>query len=197
MDRETAWGIVVEHVKDPSLRRHMVAVESAMGWYARHLDQDPGPWELAGLLHDFDWEIHPTSEQHPTEGAPILRQRGLDEEVVQAILSHNPEGSGIHPRTPMELALMACDEITGLIIAAALVRPHKDLRQLKVKSIKRNWKDRHFTAAVDRDEVAAAVEAFSRECFDGKLGLWEHAGNVLTAMQERAGELGLDGSLAS
>lgn len=197
MDRETAWNIVAEHVQDPGLRRHMMAVEAAMGSYARHLGEDPHIWGLAGLLHDFDWEIHPTSAQHPTEGAPILRARGVDEVVIEAILSHNPEGSGIHPRTPLEFALMACDEITGVIIAAALVRGHKDLRQLSVKSIKRNWKDKHFTAAVDRGEVEAAVEAFSRECFDGKLGLWEHAGNVLTAMQGAAAELGLDGRLAA
>lgn len=197
MDRDTAWQIVVEHVEDPGLRRHMMAVEAAMAWYARHLGEDPQPWALAGLLHDFDWEIHPTSAEHPTAGAPILRARGVPEVVVEAILSHNPEGSGVHPRTPMEFALMACDEITGIIIAASLVREHKDLRQLSVKSIKRNWKDKHFTAAVDRGEVEAAVQAFSRECFDGKLELWAHAGNVLSAMQGAAAELGLDGRLAA
>ena len=196
IDRDAAWQIVQEHVEDPGLRRHMLAVEAAMRFYAEKLGADPETWGQAGLLHDFDWEVHPTLEAHPAEGAPILRQRGVDEEIVQAILSHNTAGTGVERKKPMDYALLACDEITGLIIAAALVRPHKDLRKLKVKSVKRNWKDKLFTAAVDRDEVAAAAEDFSRACFDGELGLWEHVGNVLAAMQQRADALGLDGRLA-
>jgi len=197
MDRETAWKTVQEFVKDAGLRRHMLAVEAAMRFYAERLGEDAEPWGLAGLLHDFDWEIHPTLEGHPADGAPILRERGLDENVVQAILSHNAAGSGVERSRPIDFALLACDEITGLIIAAALVRPHKDLRQIKVKSVKRNWKDKHFTAAVDRGEVEEAAADFSRECFEGKLQLWEHVGNVLTAMQAVAAELELDGRAAS
>lgn len=193
MDREAAWQTLTEHVQDHGLRRHMLAVEAAMRWYADKLGQDPHPWGLAGLLHDFDWEIHPTAEEHPRDGAPILRERGCPEEVVQAILAHAVDGE---PKEAMDFALRACDEITGLIIAATLVRPAKDIRLMKVKSVKRNWKDKHFTAAVDRGEVTENTEEFSQHSFDGKLELWQHVGNVLTAMQGVAEELDLDGRLA-
>ncbi len=197
MDRATGWDVLTEYVKDPGLRRHMIAVEAAMRWYARHLDADSEAWGLAGLLHDFDWEIHPTTEQHPAEGAPILRQHGCPEDVVQAILSHNSAGSGVDPKAPMDFALCACDEVTGLIIAGAYVRPQKDVRKMKVKSIKRNWKDKHFCAAVSREEVTEATESFSAQCFSGELQLWDHVGNVLTAMKDVAAELELDGRMAS
>ena len=121
----------------------------------------------------------------------------MDEDLVRTILSHNTAGTGVERSEPIDFALLACDEITGLIIAAAFVRPHKDVRQLSVKSIKRNWKDKLFAAGVDREHVAEATEDFSRECFEGKLELWEHVGNVLAAMQGIAGELELDGRLAS
>lgn len=196
MERAQALAILDDHVEDEGLKRHMQAVEAAMRWYAAKLGGDPDAWATAGLLHDFDWEIHPTLEAHPKEGAPILRERGVDESVVQAILSHNTEGTGVERARPIDYALLACDEVTGLIIAAALVRPHKDLRQLKVKSIKRNWKDKLFAAGVDREHVREATEDFSRECFDGKLELWEHVGNVLAAMQGVAEDLELDGRLS-
>jgi putative nucleotidyltransferase with HDIG domain len=197
MDREAAWQTVVEHVGDPGLRRHMLAVEAAMRAYATRLGEDPETWGLAGLLHDFDWEVHPSLERHPAEGAPILRDRGCPEEVVQAILAHNTVGTGVERSRPMDFALLACDEITGLIIAAALIRPAKDVRDLKVKSVKRNWKDRRFTAAIDRDHIVEATADFSRVCFDGGLELWEHVGNVLEAMQGVAERLELDGRLAT
>lgn len=197
MDRSQALETLDEHVKDDGLKRHMKAVEAAMRFYAGKLGGDPERWGLAGLLHDFDWEIHPTLEDHPKKGAPILRERGMDEELIRTILSHNTEGTGVEREEPIDFALLACDEVTGLIIAAALVRPHKDLRQLKVKSIKRNWKDKLFAAGVDREHVREATEDFSRECFDGGLELWEHVGNVLTAMQDAAAELELDGRMAS
>ena len=197
MDRETGWQILTEHVEDPNLRRHMLAVEAAMRRYACKLDADPETWGLAGLLHDFDWEIHPTMQQHPAEGAPILRQRGVPEEVVQAILAHNTLGSGVGPQAPLDFALRACDEITGLIIAGVYVRPQKDVRRMKVKSVKRNWKDKHFCAAVNRREVIRDTEAFSQQCFDGKLQLWDHIAEVLAAMQDAAAELELDGRMAS
>ena len=136
MNRQLAFAIVCEFVKDSGLRRHMLAVEAAMRFYAARLGEDPEIWGLAGLLHDFDWEIHPTLEDHPAKGAPILRQRGVDEQVVTAILSHNPVSTGIAPATPMLFALSACDEITGLITAVALVRPTKDIRDVEVKSEK-------------------------------------------------------------
>jgi putative nucleotidyltransferase with HDIG domain len=196
MDRNLAWQTVCEFVKDAGLRRHMLAVEAAMHHYARSLGGDEERWALAGLLHDFDWEIHPTLHDHPARGAPILRERGLDEDTITAILSHNTEGTGIKPSWPIDYALSACDEITGLVIAVALVRPSKDIREVEVKSIKKKWKEKSFAAGVNRDEVERAVTAFSTACFDGNLDLWDHAGHVLVAMQSIAAELDLDGRMA-
>lgn len=196
MDRATAWQLMTRHVQAAGLRRHMLAVEAAMRWYAARLGEDPEAWGLAGLLHDFDWEIHPTLESHPADGAPILREHGCDENIVRAILSHNTEGTGVERERSIDFALLACDEITGLILAAALVRPSKDVREVEVKSIKKRWKERAFAAGVDREHVEAATADFSRACFDGRLDLWEHVGNVLAAMQGIAAELDLDGRLA-
>ncbi len=196
MDREAAWQIVVDHVENVNLRKHMQAVEAAMRWYAEKLGGDVEQWAQAGLLHDFDWEIHPTLEQHPKEGVPILRERGVEEPVIQAILAHNTEGTGVERTTPLDFALLACDEVTGLISAAALIRPSKDLREVPLKSVKKRWKERSFAAGVDRDHVEKVTADFSRECFDGQLELWEHVGHVLEAMKGIAEELELDGRLA-
>lgn len=197
MDRNEAWNIVREHVEAEGLRRHMVAVEAAMRGYAERLGEDPETWGMAGLLHDFDWEIHPTLEAHPAEGAPILRDRGVPETVIQAILSHNTEGTGVERERPIDFALLACDEITGLIIASSLVRPSKDVRDVKLKSIKKRWKEKAFARGVDREHVEEATADFSRECFDGDLDLWQHAQNVLDSMKGAAADLDLDGRLAS
>ncbi|MEA2693492.1 MAG: hypothetical protein QOJ16_2879 [Acidobacteriota bacterium] len=195
MDRQAAWELMTANVQAQGLRRHMLAVEAAIRWYAVKLKEDPDVWGLAGLLHDWDWEIHPTLEQHPAAGIRTLRERGADEAVVQAILSHNTAGTGVERAKPLDFALLACDEVTGLIIAAALVRPSKDVREVEVKSIKKRWKERAFAAGVDRDHVEAVTADFSRVCFDGKLELWEHVGNVLEAMKGAAAELDLDGRL--
>jgi putative nucleotidyltransferase with HDIG domain len=197
MDRATAWETVCEFVKDTGLRRHMLSVEAAMRHYALTLEGDLDRWGLAGLLHDFDWEIHPNITDHPAKGAPILRQRGFDEDLITCILSHNPEGTGVRPSRPIEFALSACDEITGLIIAVALVRPSKDIRDAEVSSVKKKWKEKAFAAGVDRPGVERAVAEFSQNCFAGRLDLWQHAGNVLAAMQGAAEVLELDGRLAA
>jgi len=196
MDRAQAWETVAEHVQAAGLRRHMLAVEAAMRWYAQRLEQDPEAWGLAGLLHDFDWEIHPTLADHPRLGAEILRSRGCDENVVRAILSHNTEATGVERQRPIDFALLACDEITGLVLAAALVRPSKDVREVELKSLQKRWKEKAFAAGVDRPHVEQATADFSRECFSGNLSLWDHTANVLAAMQGIAGELDLDGRLA-
>jgi len=196
MERERAWELVVENVQSPGLRRHMLAVEAAMRGYASRLGGEVEEWGLAGLLHDFDWEIHPTLDQHPAAGAPILRQHGASENVVRAILSHNTEGTGVERERPIDFALLACDEVTGLVIAAALVRPSKDLREVELKSIQKRWKERAFAAGVDREHVAQATAELSRACFGGELELWPHVGNVLESMQQVAAELDLDGRLA-
>jgi putative nucleotidyltransferase with HDIG domain len=197
MDRNAAWELMTRHVEAQGLRRHMLAVEAAMRWYARKLGEDEESWGLAGLLHDFDWEIHPTLEAHPKEGAPILREHGADENVVRAILSHNTEGTGVERERPIDYTLLACDEVTGLIIAAALVRPSKDVREVELKSIKKRWKERAFAAGVDREHVETVTADFSRVCFGGGLDLWQHVDNVLAAMKGVAAELDLDGRLAA
>src|ERR1051325_1062232 len=137
MERPTAWSIVCEFVKDPGLRRHMVAVEAAMRGYASKLGGDADEWGLAGLLHDFDWEIHPNLADHPAKGAEILRGRGVNESIVACILSHNTAMTGVPRTRPMDFALLACDEITGLIIATALVRPSKNIGDVEVSSVKK------------------------------------------------------------
>ena len=197
LDRDSAWQLVESNVQAPGLRRHMVAVEAAMRWYADRLGENQDLWGLAGLLHDFDWEIHPTLEDHPAKGVPILKEAGCPEEVIQAILSHNTEGTAVERRNRMDFALLACDEITGLIIAAALIRPSKDVREVKLKSVKKRWKEKAFAAGVNREEVELATEDFNRACFNGDLELWQHAENVLSAMQEAAVALELDGRLAA
>jgi predicted hydrolase (HD superfamily) len=191
-----AWNLVEEFVADPGLRRHILSVSVAMRYYAVRLEQDPGYWETVGLLHDFDWEIHPNLDRHPIEGSKILRERGWDEETIRVILSHYTEGTGVEREKPIDFALLACDEITGLVIATALVRPSKDVRDVKIKSIRKKWKDRRFAAGVDRDHVEEVTADFSRMCFKGELPLWDHIGNVLEAMQGEAESLELDGRLA-
>ena len=197
MDRQAAWDLMTRYVTAPGLRRHMIAVEAAMGLYANRLGGDMNRWRLAGLLHDFDWEIHPTLEDHPAKGAPILREHGCPEEVVQAILAHNSAGTGVERTTPLDFALLACDEVTGLIIASALVRPSKDIRDVRLKSLRKRWKEKSFAAGVHRDEVEEATRDFGAACFQDELELWDHVQNVLEAMQGVAAELELDGRLAS
>jgi len=197
MNRDDAWQIVTDHVQQAGLRRHMLAVEAAMRHYAPKLGGDVETWGLAGLLHDYDWEIHPTLEAHPKEGIPLLVERGCPAEVVRAIQAHNPESTGVEAEAPIDFALRACDEITGLVIAAALVRPSKDVRDVPLKSIRKRWKERSFAAGVDREEVERATADLSTRCFDGGLELWAHAQNVLEAMQGAAAALELDGRLAA
>ena len=197
VDRESAWQIVCEYVKDEGLRRHMLAVAVAMRWYAEEMNEDADRWEIAGILHDFDWEIHANLDEHPIKGAPILRERGVDEETIRVILSHYTAGTGVVREKPIDFALYACDEITGLLIASALVRPSKDIREMKLSSVRKKWKTTRFAAGVDREQVTLATEEFSQHCFAGNLQLWEHIGNVMNGMQAEAELLGLDGSLAT
>lgn len=195
--RDKAWETVQEFVQDEGLRRHMLSVGVAMRWYAEKLGYDTDVWEAVGIVHDFDWEIHPDLDRHPGDGAIILRERGWDEEIIRTVLSHYEEGTGVPREKPIDFALLACDEITGLLVAGSLVRPSKDIRDMKVKSVKKKWKQKSFAAGVDRPHVVEVTEDFSRECFDGKLELWQHVGNVLEAMQKDAELLGLDGRLAA
>ena len=195
-NRDDAWALVCEFVKDPGLRRHMLSVSAAMRFYAQELGNDPDYWETVGLVHDFDWEIHPDLNRHPILGADILRDRGWGEETIRIILSHYTEGTGIEREKPVDFALLACDEITGLVIATALVRPSKNIADVNLRSIRKKWKDKRFAAGVDRQHVSDATADFSRVCFNGELNLWDHIGNVLKAMQGEAASLELDGRLA-
>jgi putative nucleotidyltransferase with HDIG domain len=186
VNRQEAYDIVTEYVKNENLIKHMLAVEAAMRAYAQKCGEDPESWGIVGLLHDFDWEIHPTLDKHPMDGAPILRERGLYEADINAILSH-AEHSGVPRTTQRDKALFAVDELTGLITAAALVRPSKSILDMEVSSIKKKWKDKAFAAGVNRDDV-------QQGCADLGVDLWEeHVPLVLHAMQGIASELGLAG----
>lgn len=187
MTRDEALTLVREYVKNEGLVHHMLCVEAAMRFYAEKFGEDVELWGLTGLLHDFDWEIHPTAEQHPADGAPMLRQRGVDEVIVRAILSHG-DNTGISRESRMEKALNACDEITGLITAVALVRPSHSLLDLEPSSVKKKWKDKAFAAGTDRSGMEKAAADFG-------IDLWEHTGNVITAMRRIAPELGLVGNV--
>ncbi len=195
--RDDAWQLVTRHVQDHGLRRHMLAVSAAMRAYAERLGQDADYWATVGLLHDFDWEIHPDLDRHPIAGADILRAEGWDEETIRVILSHYTEGTGVPREKPIDFALMACDEITGLIVATTLVKTSRDIAEVTSDTVRKKWKDKRFAAGVDREDVAAVTADFSRACFGGKLELWDHVGNVLVAMQGAAAELDLDGRLAA
>ncbi len=188
MNRLQALAIVREFTQNENLVAHMLAVEAAMRAYARKFGEDEESWGVVGLLHDFDWEIHPNLDEHPAQGAPILRQRGVAEEDIRTILSHGQ--TGVPRQTLRDRSLYAVDELTGLITAVALVRPSKDIRDVSVSSIRKKWKDRAFAAGVAREDVEQA-------CADLGVDLWEeHVPLVLTAMQGIASDLGLDGRLA-
>lgn len=186
MDRQDAWELVNEFTENPNLVKHMLAVEAAMRAYARYFGEDEELWGTVGLLHDFDYERHQTLDKHPLLGSHILRERGWPETIIRAILSH-----GIHEGAPpreslMEKALYAVDELTGLITAVALVRPSKDIRDVKIKSVRKKWKDRRFAAGVNREDIEQGAMELG-------VDLWEHVGIVLGAMQGIAHELGLAG----
>ena len=165
MDRATANLVVEEHVESDSLRRHLFAVETCMRAYALKEGEDEETWGIAGLLHDFDWEVCPTPESHPTFGAEILRARGFPEEIVRAVLSHGNH-TGIARETMMEKALFACDELSGFVTAVALVRPTKSLSDTKVSSVKRKMKDKAFAKSVSRDDMRQGATELGIELDD-------------------------------
>ena len=186
MNQDQAWDIVCEYVKSETLRKHMQSVEVAMRSYAKKYGEDEEFWGVAGLLHDFDWEIHPTLEEHPQKGAEILEKLGVSELMRETILSH-ANHSGVARTTLCQKALYACDELTGLITACVYVRPSKSILDLEVSSIKKKFKDKAFARGVNRDEV---IEGASELGVD----LWqEHVPFVLKAMQASASQLGLQG----
>jgi predicted hydrolase (HD superfamily) len=182
--RDEALALMESWVDNEGLRNHMKSVEAAMRFYARRHDGDEERWALAGLLHDMDWEKHP--DQHPLKAVDELRARDYPEDVVHAILAHRSAFTNVQPESPMDRALVACDEITGLITATALVRP-TGIDDLKPKSVKKKMKDRAFAAGVDREEVHHGAELLG-------VDLTEHIQNVIDAMRDIADELGLSRS---
>jgi putative nucleotidyltransferase with HDIG domain len=184
LDRDSALTLVQAHVDSESLRRHMYSVEAAMRAYARKFEEDEELYGITGLVHDFDYEKRP--DEHPLPGAEILREKGYPEELVHAVLAHNSPRTGVQPETLLDRTLRACDEVTGLITAAALVRPSRSVLDLEAKSVMKKFKDRAFAAGVDREEVAEAAQALGLE-------LRDHIQFVIEAMRGIAPELGLDG----
>jgi putative nucleotidyltransferase with HDIG domain len=182
LTREQAWDTLTRHTESEALRRHALAVEASVRAYARRFGEDEDYWGIVALLHDFDWEIHPTLEQHPQDGAPILRGEGYPEDVIEAILSH-AEHLSMPRDTLLKKTLFACDEISGFIHACGLVRPD-GIDSLTPKSVRKKLKQPSFAAGVHRDEVYAGAELLG-------LTLDEHIANVVAAMQPIARELGL------
>ncbi len=181
--REQAWQLVTENVANPALRRHMLAVETAMRAYARRLGADEERWGIVGLLHDFDWEIHPTAEEHPELGCRMLEELGYPADMVRAIRGH---ASYLHvPRdTSMAKALFACDELCGFLTAVAYVRPSKSIKDVGVESVKKKLKDKRFAANVNRDEIHEAAQEFG-------VALDDHIAFLIEALGANAADLGL------
>lgn len=188
MDRETCLQIVRHHVKNENLVNHMLSVEAAMRFYAELHGQDADDWGNVGLLHDFDWEIHPTLDLHPQAGAPILRSNNVPEHWIRAILSH-ADHTQVTRDSLMEKALFACDEVTGLITAVALVRPSRSLYDLEVSSVRKKWKDKAFAAGANRNEIEVSAQQFG-------IDLWQHVSNVIIAMRKIASGINLAGNIS-
>jgi putative nucleotidyltransferase with HDIG domain len=180
--REQAWETLTRYTKSEALRRHALAVEAAMAWYARRFGEDEELWRVVALLHDFDYEIHPTLDKHPQDGAPILREEGYPGEVIEAILSH-AEHLALPRDTLLKRTLFACDELSGFVHACGLVRP-TGIDGLEPKSVRKKLKQPSFAAGVHRDEVYAGAEGLG-------IDLDEHIRNVVDALQPIAPELGL------
>ncbi len=188
--REEAWNLVCEWIQSPNLRKHALAVEAAMRAYARRFGEDEELWGITGLVHDMDYERHPDMDDeeagHPRTELRLFREWGWPEELIEAVAGHAPF-MGVPRRTLLAKALFAVDELTGLIIAVALVRPDKDIRSVKIKSIKKKWKDKRFAAGVNRADIELGAQELG-------IDLWEHVGIVLEAMQGIAEDLGLAGN---
>lgn len=185
--RDEALDLVHEYTQNENLRRHMVAVEAAMRAYARKYGEDEDTWGVTGLIHDFDYERwpnddHAPDEEHPSTGVAILRERGWPEEILHAVMAH-ADYTGVEPETRMARALRAVDELTGFIVACALVRPNK-ISDLKPKSVKKKLKDGRFAAAIDRDHLRRDWDAFG-------VDHTEHIQTVIEAMRAISDELGL------
>jgi putative nucleotidyltransferase with HDIG domain len=188
LSRDAAWELLTEWTESESLRKHALAVEAAVRGYARKFGEDEEAWGVVALLHDFDYERHPTLGDHPVKGCEELTRRGYPAWVTRAILSHAVEATGVQRESLLEKTLFACDEMAGFVTAAALVRPSKSVLDLEASSVIKRMKDKAFARAVPREHLKAGAEELG-------LPLDEHVTNVITFMRERADALGLKGNL--
>ena len=186
MERSEAWDILCEYTKTEALRKHALAVEAAMKAYARKYEGDEEKWGIVGLLHDFDFEIHPNPEEHPVKGAKILRERAVPEEIVYAVLCH-ADYLGMDRKTPMDRAIYAVDELTGFVIAVALVRPSKSIEEVNVAAVRKKMKDKGFARAVNREDITRGAEIMD-------VDLDEHIAFVIESLKPVATQLGIAGA---
>lgn len=193
-DRASALALMHEYTASESLRKHMLSVEAAIRAYATRLGEDPERWGLAGLMHDFDYErfpneAHSATEEHPSQGVRMLRERGYPEDVLQAILGH-AHYTGVARETTMAKALFAVDELTGLITATSLVKPSRSVHDVDARSVRKKMKDKAFARGVSREDVVQGAQELG-------VDLDEHIQFVIGAMQSCAADLGLQGTPAS
>jgi putative nucleotidyltransferase with HDIG domain len=187
LSRDEAYALMTEYTQSESLRKHMLAVEAAVRGYARQFGENEDDWGVVALLHDFDYERYPDQSNHPFRGVEILKARGYPEWVTRAILSH-ADYSGVPRESQLEKTLYACDEMSGFVTAAALVRPSKSVLDLEAASVLKRMKDKAFARAVSRDDLRRGAEEMG-------LPLEQHVANVIAFMRERAEILGLRGTL--
>jgi putative nucleotidyltransferase with HDIG domain len=181
LTRQAAFDLLCEYTKTDALRKHALAVEAAVSSYAERLGGDKEEWSVVGLLHDFDYEMYPQFPDHPMKGSEILKERGLSEDLRRIILSHVPD-TNVPRDTPLAKALFACDELSGFIMAVAVIRPNK-IADLEVSSVRKKLKDKAFARAVSREDIQKGAEELG-------VPLDVHIGNVIAALKARAGELG-------
>jgi len=185
LNRDQAWEILCEFTKSEGLRKHALAVETCVTAYARMWGEDETKWSVTALLHDFDWEIHPTLDEHPQKGEVILAERGVDEEIRRAILSH-ANHCGVPRETVLQKTLYACDELAGFITAISYVKPNRSVFEVDVPSVKKKMKDKAFARSVNRQDIVDGAAQLG-------IPLEEHIAFCVKAMQDRAAELGLQG----
>jgi putative nucleotidyltransferase with HDIG domain len=182
-DRNETMALLAEYTKNDNLIKHALAVEAAMRYYARQFGEDEELWGVVGLIHDFDYEKHPTLEEHPFKGAEVLRAKGYDETLVKAVLSH-ARHTNVPRETRLEKTLFAVDELCGMVTAVALVRPSKQIAEVTVSSVKKKLKDKAFARSVNREDITEGARELG-------VDLDTHIGNVIAALQGISGDLGL------
>jgi len=192
-NRDEAWDLVCEWIESESLRKHVLAVEAGVRAYARHFGEDEEFWGVTAVLHDLDFERFPDMDDviagHPRTALRLFQERGYPDAMIEAVAGH-ATFLDVPRVSKLSQALFATDELTGLIMAVAYVRPSKDIRDVEVRSIRKKWKDKVFAAAIDRGDIELGASELG-------VDLWEHVAIVLEAMKGIAPELGLDGRLAA